>query len=122
MVAGNLAFRPEQRLHHGREFAAVLGGRRRVRGQVFELRCAASTAAAARLGLVVAKRLAKRATLRNTVKRLAREAFRHVHGRLPCIDVVVRLAGRIDPELKVDPAVKRAWRAELELLMLRLAA
>ena len=121
-MAGHLAFRPEQRLHHGHEFAAVLGGRRRVRGQVFEMRCIGSSAAAARLGLVVAKRLAKRATLRNTVKRLAREAFRHVCDRLPPIDLVVRLAGRIDPQLKIDPSVRKAWRAELEQLMLRLAA
>ena len=121
-MAGNLAFRPEQRLHHGSEFAAVLGGRRRVRGQVFELRCIDSSAATARLGLVVAKRLAKRANLRNTVKRLAREAFRHLNGRLPPIDLVVRLSGRIDPQLKVDPAVRKAWRAELEQLMLRFAA
>ncbi len=45
----------------------------------------------ARLGVVVAKRLAKRATLRNLVKRIVREQFRRHRASLPMLDLIVRL-------------------------------
>lgn len=44
----------------------------------------------ARLGVVVAKRLAPRAVTRNAVKRIAREIFRQA--ALPAIDCIVRLS------------------------------
>lgn len=46
----------------------------------------------ARLGMVIPKRYAKSAVLRNAIKRQAREAFRLVAGRLPACDLVLRLA------------------------------
>lgn len=45
----------------------------------------------ARLGVVVAKRLAKRANVRNLVKRIVREQFRKNRASLPPRDLVVRL-------------------------------
>ncbi len=60
----------------------------------------------ARLGVVVAKKLLKRAVDRNRVKRVVREQFRLHRGNLPGVDMVVRLAskpGRLDgADLAID--------------------
>lgn len=86
------------RLHRPGEFAAVQGSRLRLSGGCFELRyrlrpdVPGVPADRARLGLIIPKRLAKRAVLRNRLKRLAREAFRNVAAGLPPVDVVLRLA------------------------------
>ncbi len=51
-----------------------------------------------RLGLIVSKRSAKKAVVRNRIKRHAREAFRHLQNRLGGVDLIVisraRLADR----------------------------
>ena len=51
-------------------------------------------ASEARLGLVVGKKLLKRAVDRNRVKRIVREQFRLRRARLPVCDLVVRLHAR----------------------------
>ncbi len=48
----------------------------------------------ARLGLVVGKKLLKRAVDRNRVKRVIRDQFRRRRAELPAVDLVVRLAAR----------------------------
>lgn len=45
----------------------------------------------ARMGVVVAKKLAKRANVRNLLKRLAREQFRLRRTALPSVDMIIRL-------------------------------
>ncbi len=47
--------------------------------------------ASARMGVVVAKKLAKRANVRNLLKRLAREQFRLRRAALPTMDIIIRL-------------------------------
>lgn len=59
----------------------------------------------ARLGLVVGKKLLKRAVDRNRVKRVVRERFRLRRGELPVMDLVVRLFSR-------PPALDTAAMAE----------
>jgi ribonuclease P protein component len=68
----------------------------------------------ARLGIVVAKKLARRAVDRNLIKRLAREAFRVLHVELPGYDLVLRLSTGL-AELE-----KSAVRAEIDGLLRRL--
>ena len=51
----------------------------------------------ARLGLVVGKKLLKRAVDRNRLKRIIRERFRLCRGGLPAVDLVVRLAAKPVP-------------------------
>ncbi|MBS1141185.1 MAG: ribonuclease protein component [Proteobacteria bacterium] len=51
----------------------------------------------ARLGLVVGKKLLKRAVDRNLVKRIVREQFRLRRAGLPPVDLVVRLATKPAP-------------------------
>jgi ribonuclease P protein component len=63
----------------------------------------------ARLGIVVAKRFAPRAVTRNTIKRVARELFRHTG--LPAIDCILPLSKPVNS--KSGPATKAALRAVL---------
>lgn len=77
-----------------------------------------------RLGLIVPKRLIRRAVLRNTIKRQIRESFRH-HDRnnLPPVDLVFRLARwpQDVAEYVATPAVlKKRLRQEIDQLLMKL--
>ncbi|UGQ49326.1 ribonuclease P protein component [Massilia endophytica] len=72
----------------------------------------------ARLGVVVAKRLAPRAVTRNTIKRVSRELFRT--SSLPAIDCVVRLAKPVNS--KAGPATTARLKTELRQELARLFA
>lgn len=72
----------------------------------------------ARLGLVIPKRLARRAVLRNLIKRLARESFRHLAHRLPGVDIVVRLAAPALPKSgRADDIQRGLWRRHIDALL-----
>jgi ribonuclease P protein component len=62
---------------------------------------------AARLGLTVSRRAAKRAVHRNKLKRLARESFRHQTALPPWDFIVLARTG-------ADKAERRALRASLD--------
>lgn len=81
-----------------------------MRGRFYMLHYRPSGLDTARLGVVVAKKLAKRANVRNLVKRIARENFRRQRVDLPAMDLVVRL----------HAPVANATRAELNLDLLTL--
>lgn len=68
----------------------------------------------ARLGVVVAKKLAKRANVRNLVKRIVRERFRRMRAELPAVDIVVRL------HAPVDGATRRMLNEDVVRLLERL--
>lgn len=64
-----------------------------------------------RLGMIVAKRLLKRAVDRNRVKRCVRETFRGVRAELPACDFVIRLIACPEPGREsagLASALKRA--------------
>jgi ribonuclease P protein component len=92
----SLAFPRSCRLTKTDEFSSVFGFKRALRGSLFLLhylpRNDASTEA--RLGVVVAKKLVKRAVGRNLIKRIAREQFRQKRGQLPACDLILRLASK----------------------------
>ncbi len=121
----DLSFPGEHRLHAAADFSQVFAARRSLRGEYFDLHYLAARsqavpdAGSARLGLVVAKKLARRAVQRNLLKRLAREAFRHIHGSLPPFDLVLRLAR--PPGRSLEAEARRAWRADIDQLLGRLA-
>lgn len=87
-------FARRYRLTKTDEFSSVFGFRRAIRGQLlilhYQPRAAEFTEA--RLGVVVGKKLLKRAVDRNKVKRIIREQFRVQKSSLPACDLVVRLA------------------------------
>lgn len=77
------------------EYSSVFGFRRAIRGRWLMLHYQpGQPGGSARLGLVVGKKLLKRAVDRNRVKRVIRDQFRRLRAELPAVDLVVRLAAR----------------------------
>jgi ribonuclease P protein component len=64
------------------------GARRNIDGYTFYL--GRRETGEARLGILISRRHASRATVRNRIKRCIREAFRLEHERLGPLDVLVR--------------------------------
>lgn len=62
---------------------------RRLKQSMFTLHALATKRIAPRLGLAVGRRVAPHAYDRNTLKRIARESFRHHIAHLPVMDIVV---------------------------------
>jgi ribonuclease P protein component len=114
-----LRFGRRFRLVKPAEFSDVFAARRVLRGTHFALHVRASGLPTARLGLVIPKKQAATAVLRNAVKRQAREAFRLRRPRLPALDLVLRLTA---PVSEHDPAARSAWRSEIGMLFDRLDA
>jgi ribonuclease P protein component len=79
------------RLRKTDEYSSVFAFRRVLRGRYLTLHYRPNGLDGARLGVVVAKRLAKRANTRNLVKRIVREQFRCRRASLPAVDIVMRL-------------------------------
>jgi ribonuclease P protein component len=87
-------FARRYRLTKTDEFSSVFGFRKAIRGKLLMLHYQprAEGLTEARLGLVVGKKLLKRAVDRNKVKRIIRDQFRLLRPHLPPCDFVVRLA------------------------------
>lgn len=110
----DLKFRPVYRLRKTDEYSSVFAFRRTLRSDHFMLHFRPGAGGSARLGVVVAKKMARAAVLRNLVKRLARERFRHMRETLPSYDVILR-ANR--PLAKVP---RGELRRQIESLLARL--
>jgi ribonuclease P protein component len=80
------------RLRKTDEYSSVFAFRRALRGRFLTVHYRPNGQATARMGVVVAKKLARRAVLRNLVKRICREVFRIGRGALPGLDLVIRLS------------------------------
>lgn len=103
-----------QRLLKPSEFAAVFTARRVLRGSCFALHHRENGGPRARLGLVIPKKQARSAVLRNAIKRQAREIYRLRQTSLPALDLVLRL---VRPVTSVD---KPMWSSEITALLTRL--
>ncbi|MCB1906722.1 MAG: ribonuclease P protein component [Rhodocyclaceae bacterium] len=112
--AGRNRFPADFRLRKTDEFSSVFAFRRALRGRFFTLHYRPAEGASARLGLIVAKKLARRAVQRNLMKRIAREAFRQCRAGLPTVDLIVRLTA------PPQQASRRELRADLDQLLGRL--
>ena len=87
-------FARRYRLTKTDEFSSVFGFRKAIRGKLLMLHYQprAEGFTEPRLGLVVGKKLLKKAVDRNRVKRIVREQFRCLRESLPACDLIVRLA------------------------------
>jgi len=92
-------FARRYRLTKTDEFSSVFGFRRALRGKLLMLHYQPRPDGLndARLGVVVGKKLLKRAVDRNRVKRIVREQFRRERPSLPACDLIVRLAVKLTP-------------------------
>ena len=112
------SFRSAQRLHKPREFSAVMAARCVVRGEFFDLHYSLpGTGGVPRLGLIVPKRLARGASLRNAIKRQGREAFRLIAVEISPCDLVLRLTRSLKGVNARDSLRRKAWRMELGNLL-----
>ena len=107
------SFSRARRLDGPHAYAAVFAFKCWVTGNLFQVYARPNGSAAARLGIVVSKRVISRAVARNYCKRLAREVFRAERGTLSGIDIVVR------PRAVVTLALSTAARAEIRDLLHR---
>ena len=114
-ILPDISFRGAYRLHKTDEFSSVFAFRRVLRGRFFMLHTCPNTLDTARLGLVVAKKLARRAHERNLVKRIVRENFRLCRHGLPRIDIIARLSS------PVTKATREEISADLCVLLQRLS-
>jgi ribonuclease P protein component len=120
-VATDFRFGAEFRLHTPAEYAAVFAQRQVRRGRLFHLHYRAAIGKGPRLGLVIPKKHARSAVLRNLFKRIAREAFRSVHNGLPPVDLVLRLAKPVVVRADHDGSGRHVWRSEIDVLLAQLA-
>lgn len=99
----------------------MLSSRRVIRSERFHMHyCITANGPVPRLGLIVPKKLAKAASLRNAVKRQMREVFRLQAEGLPAVDLVFRLNKPLKGIRATDSTQIVSWRVELESLLKRL--
>ncbi|MFN3630481.1 MAG: ribonuclease P protein component [Casimicrobiaceae bacterium] len=108
----DLSFPRAARLTAAAEFEAALATRP-IRARLIWLhRVTPPAPTRPRLGLMVSKKLARTAVLRNAIKRRLREQFRLRQPELPARWYVVRLAARVDRSHL--PAIVAEWVQLLE--------
>jgi ribonuclease P protein component len=90
MTRADFRLGTEKRLARKADFERLLreGARRSKSGYLFYM--AARAEGPARLGILISRRHAAKATMRNRIKRCIREAFRLEQSRLGALDVLVR--------------------------------
>lgn len=88
-MGGDYSFPRSARLTHSQDFKAVFAGAEKQANRYLTVLYRPNTVQQARLGLAISKRVAKRASDRNRIKRLIRESFRQIRNDLPAVDIVV---------------------------------
>lgn len=82
-------FTKAQRLLKPAEFKHVFNQRQSVHNAYFGIYAANNTLNRARVGLVISKKVSKKAVIRNRLKRQIREFFRQQHADLGAVDFVI---------------------------------
>jgi ribonuclease P protein component len=85
------SYTSDSRLKKADDFSSVFIFRRVLHGKHFKIHYKPNDTDVSRLGLVVSKRIHKRANKRNYMKRIIRELFRHEVVNWTSYDVVVRV-------------------------------
>lgn len=109
-----LGLPPQARLRRAADFTALRHPPGRLDSRYFLIRYRASETAASQMGLAVSRRVSKHAVVRNRIKRVARESFRHARADLPALDLLlIARAAAAD-------ATNQALRADLDAAWPRL--
>jgi len=85
------------RICKAEDFALLVAKAKAFKRGDFLIRCLNNEQGYARLGMVVSKKTAKHAVMRNRIKRTIRESFRKHHQELPSKDYVVSYRGAQKP-------------------------
>ncbi len=113
MTAAKLTFRPRHRLAHQRQFDAVYGAKVQRASGPLVVHGAPNGLAHHRLGLSIGRRIGT-AVARNRVKRMIRDAFRHVQHEVPEGDRRYDLVVSMRPH---DPMPAAEYRRRLRDLI-----
>jgi ribonuclease P protein component len=95
----NYSFPKSRRLTKEAEFDAVFQLKQSRADRHLVVYAAANSLGHPRLGLVVSRKVSRRAVVRNRWKRLLREAFRLLQHELPPLDLVCLPRAGVEPEL-----------------------
>jgi ribonuclease P protein component len=87
--SASFRFRRRNRLLNAAAFGRVFEDASRSRDKWFTVLCRHNGGHEARLGLAISKKNCRKATSRNTIKRIVRESFRQHQAELAGLDVVV---------------------------------
>ncbi|TCS70730.1 ribonuclease P protein component [Sulfuritortus calidifontis] len=96
----------EKKLHKTDEFSSVFRFKCARRGACLDVLARPNALGHSRLGLVVARKLLRRAVDRNRLRRRLRERFRLCQPQLGALDIVVRLK-RQAPETQIQDEFDR---------------
>lgn len=116
-AASTLSFPRSARLRQPPEFQAAFAEGRRLHGTCFRLHVRLLPEGRARLGVSVSRRVDVRAVVRNRIKRLARDVFRHAAPELAPGDYV--LVAKREAALAVRAGNSAVLRDELQRLFSR---
>jgi len=83
----------ENRLKGQAEFSRILKEGQRSRGQFLVIAATPRQTKAPRVGIIVSKKVAKKAVDRNRIRRIVSHLFSHVFTATPKFDVVVHVTG-----------------------------
>lgn len=104
-----------RRIRKPAEFRAILGNRTSLTGEFLKLYVKPNEADHGRIGLIVAKRIERKAVKRNRIKRLLKEAFRHHQWEVSGQDCIFQLRAPV-----TSPDLPR-FHQEAVMLLLRAA-
>ena len=114
MQVKNNAYRHQDRLQNASQYSRVFDQATKSSSEFFTILSRENTIGQPRLGVVVAKRHAKRAVDRNIIKRIIRESFRLTKKSLPSCDYVVILKRPIKAIKKTK--FKQSLKLQMETL------
>jgi ribonuclease P protein component len=100
------------RLSRPEEYARVFASNERASDRFFTVLARRNALTHPRLGLAISRKAAGNAVVRNRLKRIVREHFRHVQHDTPAIDVVVsaRPGAADSPTAELRESLDRLWR------------
>jgi len=92
----SLRFHKKAKLIKTDDFSSVFNFRKRIFADYIALHYQPNNLQMARLGLVVGKKVAKKAVDRNYMRRVLRECFRIEQHAIPSVDLVIRVQKKFD--------------------------